>query len=399
MALASTPSMGSIPRSASNSSLSSGSEATYTPSLSAPLAPASSSSVSLAAAKSSDKIEKLKLNLSTTFSQDSPRELIFEFLKMHDMMNLSTTCRSLRKEVEKDKVQYCRLDGNFAIDFKPYLHSFVIDDKWFALREINEKSLPFFRAKKVYELFKYSLANALYMKYVQPTCLEALSEEIVNQNLIHFFKAVYECRVNLAGDPFLGIFEINNIRRGSYQQRVAYIKKFFKENPAIPLLFEELTIDGLEFLPSEIGYFKNLRKLKITGLKALSSEIGNLTRLTNLDLSYGNLRYLPLDLKNLHLLENLNLFHNRLASFPSINGLYLESLDLSNNNLKILPSEIGNFRWLKRLNLSDNQIELIPVEIAKLANLKFLIFFNNKIKNIPVEIHKFIVEKELNFYI
>ncbi len=154
---------------------------------------------------------------------------------------------------------------------------------------------------------------------------------------------------------------------------------------------------GIQELPSEIGYLKELESLVLWGnhLKTLPSEIGALENLNVLDLGRTGLSKLPSEIGKLKNLIRLDLSRNNISALPSEIGdiANLESLDLSGNILAELPPEIGKLKKLKKLILGSkisggNNLSYLPNEIGNLTNLTTLNLTNNKLKDLPVTISK-----------
>ncbi|GAA0193929.1 hypothetical protein GCM10009122_57040 [Fulvivirga kasyanovii] len=106
---------------------------------------------------------------------------------------------------------------------------------------------------------------------------------------------------------------------------------------------------GLNTIPPEIGYFKNLQSLRMhmNDFSSLPPEVGKLKGLKRLSVGLnGNLNEIP----------------------PEIGQLVtLESLFLDNNpSLTSLPAEIGQLTNLKALYINGNDLSGIPAEICAL---------------------------------
>ncbi|HWB05849.1 MAG TPA: leucine-rich repeat domain-containing protein [Verrucomicrobiales bacterium] len=138
------------------------------------------------------------------------------------------------------------------------------------------------------------------------------------------------------------------------------------------------------------------------GLEDLPESIVGLERLRTLDLDYNRLTTVPAILRQLPVLQSLNLQDNKLARLPeeafaglqqlkhlalSRNGLttlpekiftevpQLESLILRDNNLTTLPLDVfARLSWLKRLLLNGNGLTSLPRSLEKCRRLKCCIF-------------------------
>ncbi len=110
--------------------------------------------------------------------------------------------------------------------------------------------------------------------------------------------------------------------------------------------------------------------------------------ITQLDLSYVQIKRLEPVISQLSELQKLNLTGNILTTLPPEIGQLkkLKILILESNQLKELPPEIGQLTQLQILNLNYNLLTQLPVELGNLKNLKSLYINSNKVTIIPEEI-------------
>jgi len=96
-------------------------------------------------------------------------------------------------------------------------------------------------------------------------------------------------------------------------------------------------------------------------------------RLEHVDLSYNNIRVIPLAICSLEKLQELLLSHNKIQELPFTLGriynvggmkaalltffLQLQVIEVAENELKSLPRELLNNRRLKKLVASSNPFE------------------------------------------
>lgn len=120
----------------------------------------------------------------------------------------------------------------------------------------------------------------------------------------------------------------------------------------------------------------------------LTISIHDYYYLNELNLHAMQLHELPKEIRFLNL-NFLNLFYNCLTTIPKeIKQLkLLERLDLSHNWLKEIPEEIGLLVNLTYLTISDNCLTKMP-NLNQLSNLKFLNLACNQIASIDIHIIK-----------
>lgn len=107
----------------------------------------------------------------------------------------------------------------------------------------------------------------------------------------------------------------------------------------------------------------------------------------SLDLKQQNLTFIPLHLKSLEHLEELNLSCNNLIDISILRNITnLKNLNLSNNKI-IDISIICHLTSLEVLNVSNNFITTIPEDFKNLKFLESLIIDNNKLKKIPANLY------------
>jgi hypothetical protein len=151
-----------------------------------------------------------------------------------------------------------------------------------------------------------------------------------------------------------------------------------------------LSNQGLEILPTEIGLLTGLKRLNLNNnrLKRLPAEIGLLAELKFLDLDNNRLTGLPAEIGLLTNLEYLDLDNNRLSGLPariaSLNKLY--RLSLAKNVFRTLPKQIGKLRSLQVLDADHNKLNVIPSEIGNLWRLWSLYLADNELSALPVEL-------------
>ncbi len=154
--------------------------------------------------------------------------------------------------------------------------------------------------------------------------------------------------------------ELDDIRRNEFGRD---LKRRY-EGRGMDLLFgyvvEEGRIKKLNYYNEKIG--------EIDGIQSSLEKIAKLSCLKRLDLSNNKLNDVP-DYSNLSSLEHLNLSRNELLEVPDFikNLKLLEFLDLSENKINKLPDLkfFEDLPKLKAIYLNDNELGEIPEFLKK----------------------------------
>lgn len=146
--------------------------------------------------------------------------------------------------------------------------------------------------------------------------------------------------------------------------------------------------------PTATGNVKNWN-FKLSGPAAIKASLTGLSLDSNkkveaLFLFNNNLSTLPLEIKNLTAIKNLNLSSNPLQELPKQIGSLksLVNLDLDKTKLKELPSEIAELLELEKLSAEENELTTLPSAISKLQKLKKIYLKLNKFKEVPKEVYQ-----------
>ena len=136
----------------------------------------------------------------------------------------------------------------------------------------------------------------------------------------------------------------------------------------------------VNYLPSAICQFKNLKTLHLAGLTKLKT--------------------LPKDWATLQHLEEVNMSNNPQIDWEKLLPKFkklpnLKTLNLSNNKLEKLPDAITKIKSLKSLDLSKNHLTTLPDHLLDLPNLYFLSLHDNALTTLPI-IHKSSVIQKLS---
>ena len=145
---------------------------------------------------------------------------------------------------------------------------------------------------------------------------------------------------------------------------------------------------NLPFIPVEIKSMRMLRELNLRGnaLTFLPTEpCHSLRVLERLNMSYNSVSYLPENISALIMLRQLLLGHNELVELPD--GLCklpnLQELRLEKNRIETLPLTIGSLTGLEALYLAHNSIKLMPPQSVHMTALATLDLTGNPVEAMP----------------
>lgn len=131
----------------------------------------------------------------------------------------------------------------------------------------------------------------------------------------------------------------------------------------------DLSNKDIEYLPPDIGKFKNLEYLNLSynSLEKLPEELCELKNLKTLLLLRNELRHLPHNFSNLSALQTLDISYNLIEELPpEIDRLTeLQSFDASYCRLRRLPVEFIHLLSLKDVHLEENPFEFPPQKVVK----------------------------------
>jgi len=194
--------------------------------------------------------------------------------------------------------------------------------------------------------------------------------------------------VELAKDSLFLI--INNLRELADSLNLKnkkLIEAFYFYDGKLALACKQLNSNGSKRFGFVNKYGDDIIKYKYFKAEQFDYT-GYLNNLTFLNLSYNQLKNLPVEIGNLNNLTTLDLLKNHLTDLPvEIENLNnLTYLSLWKNQLVILPPEIGNLSNLTALHLAYNEMSILPDEITNLKNLTYLTLDSNKLTKLPIEI-------------
>ena len=263
--------------------------------------------------------------------------------------------------------------------------------------------------------------------------LAKLSETDIN-NIPENLKNNYLRKINNNNN-----YNSNKIGNSNIQiNRNSPIFNFIKNNSELIITNSELIeipIDEIhQNIPEHFLTSINLSGNNIErGLENFGNILYLLKSVKSINLAKNNIKYFPINILTLPLLEELNLSRNFLSYFPSenINQMNtlnitqsLEILNLSNNKLEELPFVINFFKNLKILDLTcnkikdlnylqnikleklekflidDNQISEIPQNtlFKSIPNVETFTISNNNLRDIPTDLFLLIFLENINFY-
>jgi hypothetical protein len=140
-----------------------------------------------------------------------------------------------------------------------------------------------------------------------------------------------------------------------------------------------ISCNKVEKIPEQLFNLKNLTRLCLFNnpVGVLSPSIKNLD-LKELEVGMNGLTFLPPEIGDLTNLTYLDVGLNKLKNLPKeiTNLIHLEYLDVSNNLLTTVPSEIAGFQRLTNFYYYNNPLEYIPPQIRRLKTCQKI--YNDK---------------------
>ncbi|XP_017062006.1 leucine-rich repeat-containing protein 40 [Drosophila ficusphila] len=147
-----------------------------------------------------------------------------------------------------------------------------------------------------------------------------------------------------------------------------------------------LTKNQICFLPTNISQFSKLSVLNLSGnlLSDLPMELGGLHLLQELDISHNRFHHLPPCIHELEGLRTLLAHDNQIkaidASEAGLGGLReLENLDLKNNNIQLVPPVLGRMEKLNSLELWGNPFRQPRHQILSMGTKAVLSYLRTRI--------------------
>ncbi|GAB3508629.1 COR domain-containing protein [Spirosoma knui] len=184
----------------------------------------------------------------------------------------------------------------------------------------------------------------------------------------------------------------------------------FKEIPTIVFTLEN--IKSLNFAENQISELNdnifvnlmNVEKVDISYniIESIPYKNIDYPKCKILNLQGNQLENFPTVISQVKSLKKLLLSENKISSVEdnAFEGFEnLTELDLSFNELTYLPSSLGKLTKLKKLNLSGNRIQLLPKEFENLTSLEVLGLDGNPMERVPVEISAQGVSGIINYYL
>lgn len=190
------------------------------------------------------------------------------------------------------------------------------------------------------------------------------------KKFLHVLKLAYKGEDTSSEDKLNTIVHPNSC---DLEKPKTYMRILTKENYPIRKSFPP-SLESLIVLHCSLRKFDR-RILKLFNLKVL-------------DLSYNNLTNLCPNMDSLIHLWSVKLSNNAFQTVPScLIGAEVSKritlLDLSDNQIKYLPNRLRYMKELITLMLSRNEIEYLPANFGRLQKLKDLHLEHNKINVLP----------------
>ena len=158
----------------------------------------------------------------------------------------------------------------------------------------------------------------------------------------------------------------------------------------------------ITFLPTWLTELENLEEININGNRRLNikqafSIISAFPNLKKISASHCNMFYLPVSIRRLPKLVDVEISDNHIKYLPPIfEYLRLEKFDVSHNCIDTLPSSIVFMNSLTNLDISYNPAGENKYNYYSLALLKNLRSINlSGIKSLPSEIDKLFFLEEI----
>jgi len=157
---------------------------------------------------------------------------------------------------------------------------------------------------------------------------------------------------------------------------------------AVTLLLFTMDDTDLQRRIAEAAKTKTLDLSSMRLTYSLPPGINSIKYLRSITLYKNLLETIPQELFRFVLLEELNLFRNKLHAIPTnLSSLaHLKILNLGSNQLETLPPQLFTLSQLEELDLSNNGISILPADIKNLTRLRDLALFRNKFKALPGEL-------------
>lgn len=155
----------------------------------------------------------------------------------------------------------------------------------------------------------------------------------------------------------------------------------------VPLSKLDLSFNQIRLLPLEITTLTELSSFKMRNniMSQLPKEIfSSIQKLNHLDLSFNKLESLDDSIGSCFMLKELLLSNNRLTALPmSISRCScLTVIDMQDNMLDKFPN-IYNLSSITSINLSNNNITDVPIEFGRCSSLKSIELRKNRLSSLP----------------
>ena len=319
---------------------------------------------------------------------DWPME-IFEFGNLKTLSLFSNNLKEIPKEIERlTNLEELTLNSNQIS---------VIPDEISKLTKLKRFSISFNKITHI----PASFWNLTSIEKLEIGNIRSFNNNIVPDG-VYKLKSLQELDISgFKSDGLQGLKQLTNLRalKLSFFMKVPNV--IFE---LVDLRELDLSYGSLTTLPNEFGKLKNLQilDLRSNNFSTFPIIITSLLNLEHLDISGNKIDNIPISIKNLGKLkgfiigdiftykEKETIRGNHIVELPSSIGELknLHTLKIAHNRLSSLPVEIRNLPLLKELNLIGNPIEIPPEILEKHSNPEaiFAVYFGSAFSAIQTDI-------------
>ena len=156
----------------------------------------------------------------------------------------------------------------------------------------------------------------------------------------------------------------------------------------------DVGFNSIQHFPANLSRDITVLRLPGNPLGTIPEELSLLENLTELNVSFCELKEFPLPILKLKKLEHLDISRNSIHNIPEeITKLQLKMFHFGRNPLDKFPKFLGQFPALEKTHLSSCFLEKIPPVICGLKNLTEISLCDNCITELPVNVCHLNLEK------